>query len=426
MDIVYERCCGLDVHKKTVVACLVTPGGADGADGARGGGGPKKKIRSFGTMTDDLLALADWLHAAGCTHVAMEATGVYWKPLYNLLEGDFELLLVNPQHVKQVPGRKTDAKDCEWLADLLRHGLLRGSFVPDRPQRELRELTRYRTTLVRERSAEVNRLQKTLEGANVKLAAVASNVVGASGRAMLAALVAGETDTEAMAQLAKGRLREKRRELERALVGRVDAHQRFLLAQQLAHVEFLNAQIDRITKEIATRLEPVEHALEVLQTIPGVGERTAQILVAELGTDMERFPTARHLASWAGVCPGNNESAGKRKSGRTRRGSPWLRAALLEAAHAASHTRNTYLAAQYRRLAARRGKKRAAVAVAHTILLIAHHLLRLLNRAGELGSYRELGGDFFDRRDRQGLQRRLTRRLERLGYTVTVEATAPV
>ena len=429
MDIVYERCCGLDVHKKTVVACLVTPadgGGAAGAGGVGGAGGPRKKVRTFGTMTDDLLALADWLAAAGCTHVALEATGVYWKPIYNLLEGSFELLLVNPQHAKQVPGRKTDAKDCEWLADLLRHGLLRGSFVPNRPQRELRELTRYRTVLVRERSAEVNRLQKTLEGANVKLAAVASNVVGASGRAMLAALVAGETDTEAMAALAKGRLREKRRELERALAGRVDAHQRFLLAQQLAHVEFLNAQIDRLSKEIAARLEPVEHALDVLRTIPGVGERTAQILVAELGTDMERFPTARHLASWAGVCPGNNESAGRRRSGRTRRGSPWLRAALLESAHAAAHMRNTYLAAQYRRLAARRGKKRAAVAVAHTILLIVHHLLRLLNRDGELGSYRELGADFFDNRDRQGLQRRLTRRLERLGFTVTVDATAAV
>ncbi len=412
MDVVYERCCGLDIHKRTVVACLVVPE----ADGS--GDRPRKEVRTFGTMTDDLLALADWLAAAGVTHVAMESTGVYWKPVWNLLEGSFELLLVNAQHVKQVPGRKTDVRDCEWLADLLRHGLLRGSFVPDRPQRELRELTRYRTALLRERSAEVNRVQKTLEGANVKLAAVATDIMGKSGREMLAALVAGETNGKELAELAQGQLRKKLPDLERALTGRMAAHQRFLLAQQLAHVDFLGAQLERVSAEIRERLRPFEAALAALEGIPGVGRRTAEILLAELGTDMARFPTAGHLASWAGMCPGNNESAGKRKSGRTRKGSPWLRAALVEAAQAAGRTKRSYLGAQYRRLAARRGAKRAAVAVGHSILAIAHHLLR------DGTAYQDLGVTYFDERDRLRVERRLVHRLETLGYSVSLQPAA--
>jgi transposase len=343
---------------------------------------------------------------------------VYWKPVYNLLEGSVELLLVNARHVKAVPGRKTDARDCEWLAELLQHGLLRASFVPHREQRELRELTRYRTSLVRERTAEGNRRQKTLEGANIKLAAVATDLLGKSGREMLAGLVAGATDAAALAQLAKGRLREKLPELEQALQGRFGAHQRFLVAQQLAHIDFLDASIARVSAEIAERVRPVEDALDRLDTIPGIGRHVAESLVAEIGVDMERFPTAGHLASWAGMCPGNNESAGKRQSGKTRKGSPWLRALLVQAAHAAARKKDTYLAAQYRRLAARRGRNKAAVAVGHTILVVAYHLLR---RGTE---YDDLGPRYFDEHDRQAVERRLVRRLERLGYAVALTPAA--
>jgi transposase len=409
MDVLYERCCGLDIHKRTVVACLVVPGPT---------GTPVKQLRSFGTMTDDLLHLADWLATNGVTHVAMESTGVYWKPVWNLLEARFELLLVNARHVKAVPGRKTDAKDCEWLADLLRHGLLRRSFVPDRPQRELRELTRYRTSLVQERSAEVNRLQKTLEGANIKLGDVATDIMGLSSRQMLAALAGGETNAAAMARLAQGRLRDKLPALERALAGCIGAHQRFLLARQLAHIDFLDASIAEVSAEIAARLSPSEAALERLATIPGVGRRTAELLAAEIGTDMRRFPSAAHLASWAGMCPGNDESAGKRRSGKTRKGSPWLRSALIEAARAAGRSKGTYLAAQYHRLAARRGTKRAAVAVGHTILLIAYRLL------SEGDVYRDLGDRYFDERDRHAVERRLIARLKGLGYNVSLDPAA--
>ena len=408
MDVVYARCCGLDVHKRTVVACLLTPGP----------GGPRKDLRTFGTMTDDLLGLADWLVSAGCTHVAMESTGSYWKPIWNLLESSFALLLVNAQHIKAVPGRKTDMKDAEWIATLLRHGLLKASFVPERPQRELRELTRYRTTLIRERTAEANRLQKTLEGANIKLAAVATDILGASGRQMLEALVAGSADAAALAELAQGRLREKLPELARALAGRFEAHQRFMVAEQLAHVDYLEAAIARVSAEIRERLCPLEAAVERLDAIPGVGRRTAEVLVAEIGMDMARFPTAAHLASWAGLCPGQHESAGKRHSGKTRKGNRWLRAALVEAAQAASRTRDSYLAAQYRRLAARRGRKRAAVAVGHTILVTAYHLLR-----GD-APYRDLGGGYFDERDRHAVERRCVRRLEALGFRVTLQHDA--
>ena len=399
------------MHKRSVVACLLAPG----PDGA-----PTKAIRAFGAMTDDLLRLADWLAAAGCTHVAMESTGVYWKPVWNLLEANFTLLLANARHVKVVPGRKTDVKDCEWLADLLRHGLLRGSFVPDRPQRALRELTRYRTSLVRERTAEANRLHKTLEGANVKLGAVASDILGKSGREMLAGLLAGNADPAALADLAKGRLRAKLPELERALAGRFGTHQRFMVVRHLAHIDFLEEAIAQVSAEIGERLRPMEEAIARLDAIPGVGRHVAEALVAELGTDMARFPTAAHLASWAGMCPGNDESGGKRRGGKTRKGSPWLRALLVQAAHAAARTRGTYLAAQYRRLTARRGKAKAAVAVGHAILVIIYHLLR---RGTD---YQDLGPQRFEERDRRAVERRLASRLERLGYAVVLRPTAAV
>jgi transposase len=409
MEVVYPRCCGLDVHKKTVVACLIVPGPT---------GEPRKQIRTFATLTDELLALSDWLTASGATHVAMESTGSYWKPLWNLLEGSFVLLLTNAQHIKAVPGRKTDVKDSEWIADLLRHGLLHGSYVPDRDQRELRELTRYRTTLVQERTAEVNRLQKVLEGANIKLAAVASDVLGRSGREMLEALVGGSIDAAAMAQMARGRLRTKIPALERALVGRFGAHQRFLVARQLAHLDFLDASIASVSAEIAERLRALDAVIDHLDTIPGVNRRTAEALVAEIGTEMDRFPTADHLASWAGMAPGHNESAGKRLSGTTRKGSRWLRSTLVEMAHAAGRSRDSYLGAQYRRLAARRGKKKAAVAVGHSILIIAYHLLK------DRRDYCDLGPNYFDLRDRERTAKRLIQRLEDLGYQVTAEPIA--
>lgn len=428
MDVVHERCCGLDVHKLTVVACLLTPG-TSGAPGEKGR--PSKEVRTFGTMTEDLLALSDWLAAAACTHVVLESTGVYWKPVWNVLEGDFALLLVNAQHVKQVPGRKTDVKDAEWLADLLRHGLVRGSFVPDQPQRELRELTRYRTAKVRERTREVQRLQKTLEGANIKLASVATDVTGKSARAMLAALVAGnsagtggddgahEADAPAaLAELAEGRLREKLPQLARALTGRFGAHQRFLVAEHLAQLDFLNETIERLSGEVAERLRPFDAVLDQLDAIPGIGRWTAEVLLAELGTDMTRFPTAKHLASWAGMCPGNHESAGKRYSGRTRKGNGALRTTLVEAAQAARRKKDCYLAAQFRRIAARRGTKKAAVAVGHSILVIVYHLLR------DGTVYQDLGPAYFDRRNQAALERRLVARLEALGHTVTLAPAA--
>jgi transposase len=408
MEVLHERCCGLDVHKKTVVACLLTPGPR---------GQPAKETRTFSTMTGDLLAMADWLAAAGCTHVAMESTGSYWKPVYNLLEERFQLLLVNAQHLKAVPGRKTDVKDAEWIAQLLRHGLVRGSFVPARPERELRELIRYRTSLIRERTAEINRVQKTLEGANIKLAAVAANVVGVSGRAMLEAMIAGVDAPRSLAALARGRMRKKQQALEAALEGRMSSHQRFLLREQLRHIDDLDATIARLSQEIEERLRPFEGTARRLGTIPGIGPRTAELVLAEVGPDMSVFPTAGHLASWAGLCPGQDESAGKRRSGRTRKGNPWLRGALVEAAQTAGRTK-TYLGEQYHRIAARRGKRRAAVAVAHSLIVIIYHVL------SQGRSYEDLGYRYFDERDRQRTTQRLVRRLSALGYTVTLEAVA--
>ncbi len=405
MDVLHERCCGLDVHKKSVVACLLTPGV---------GGEAQKEVRTFGTVTQDVLALCDWLREAGCTHVAMESTGVYWKPLYNVMEGHFEVLVVNAQHVKTVPGRKTDVGDAEWIADLLQHGLLRGSFIPPAPQRELREFTRYRISLMQERARTINRLQKTLEGANIKLASVASDITGVSGRGMLEGLLAGQADPKVLAELARGRLRQKRGELERALTGLVQPHHRFLIAEHLSHLDYLDEAVERVNSQIEERVRPFQQEIEILDSITGVGERAAQALLAEMGADMGRFPDAAHLSSWAGVCPGNDQSAGKRRSGKTSKGNAWLRQILVEAAHGAARSKNTYLAAQYRHLARRRGKKKAEFAVAHSILVIAYHLLTRKEY------YRDLGPNYYDERNRQYATRAAVCWLERLGYQVAL------
>lgn len=344
-----------------------------------------------------------------------ESTGEYWKPIFNILEGNFQVLLVNAQFVAQVPGRKTDVTDAEWLADLLRHGLLRASFIPPVEQRDLRDLTRHRSNFVRERTNLVNRLHKTLEGANLKLASVATDIMGASGRAILAALVAGEVRPETLADLAKGRLRNKRDQLSQALEGRVKPHHRFVLAELLVQIDSLDETIERFNEEIERYRRPFEEAVQLLDTIPGVGRETAEVMVAEIGSDMSRFPTANHLAAWAGLAPGNYESAGKRRSGKTRKGDEHLRWALIQAAHAAGHTKNSYLSAQFHRLTYRRGKNKAAVAVAHSILIIAYHLLQRHE------PYHDLGGNYFDQRRPQVTARRLTQRLEKLGFQVTLE-----
>jgi transposase len=400
----------LDVHKKTVVAAIIVPDEA---------GGLRKEVRTFGTMTADLLALSDWLMTCGVTHVAMESTGEYWKPVYNILENNFEILLVNAQHIKAVPGRKTDVKDAEWIAELLRHGLLKASFVPPLGQRELRELTRYRSTFVRTRATLVNRVHKVLESANIKLTSVASDVLGISGRAMLEAIVAGQSDPAEMAELARGRMRDKRDLLTRALEGHVQAHHRFVLTELLAEIDNLDETIQRFNEQIAEYCRPFEEAVTLLDTIPGVGREVAEVIVSEIGTDMSRFPTANHLASWAGVAPGNQESAGKRYSGKTTKGNHALAAALNQAAHAAAVTKNTYLSAQYRRLAARRGKKVAIVALEHTLLVIAYHLIQCKE------PYRELGGDYFDKRRPHATAKRLVKRLEQLGFSVSLQQLAP-
>lgn len=410
MQVVYERCAGLDVHKRTVVACANTPDA---------NGQPHKERRTFSTMTAEVCQMRDWLKSLGVTHVAMESTGVFWKPIYNVLEGQFELLVVNAQHIKAVPGRKTDIKDAEWIADLLRHGLLRPSFVPSVQERELRELTRHRTTLIEERSRVINRLQKVLEGANIKLAAVASDLMGKSARAMLQALLQEEADPSVLSELALGKMRAKREALEQALTGRLQPHHRFLISEHLVHIDTLDEAIERVSHEIAERMRPFEPLLQRLETIIGIKRRLAEVILAELGTDMGRFPSARHLASWAGMCPGTRQSAGKRFSGKTRKGSPWLRTALIEAAHAAAHSKHTYLSAQYHRLVARRGAKKAAVALGHTLLVIIYHVL------SQEQDYQELGGNYFDERDRQAVEKRLVRRLENLGYQVSLTPTPP-
>ena len=342
-----------------------------------------------------------------------ESTGEYWKPIYNILEENFEVLLANAQHVKKVPGRKTDVSDAEWIADLLRHGLLRGSFIPPVGQRELRELTRHRTNFVRTRTTLVNRVQKTLESANIKLASVASDVMGVSGRAMLEAIIAGSSSTAEMAELAKGRLREKREQLDRALSGRVKPHHRFVLSELLCQIDSLDESIARFDEEIKKYCRPFEEEVVLLDTIPGVARRTAEVIVSEIGKDMSRFPTADHLAAWAGVAPGNNESAGKRYSGTVRKGDQALKTALVQAAHAAARTGNTYLSAQYHRLAGRRGKKRAILAVAHSILVISYYLIQRNE------PYSDLGVDYFDKQRPEATAQRLMKRLQRLGYDIS-------
>lgn len=405
MEIVHRSCAGIDIGKRLVTVCVIATGPA---------GEPVKETRTFGTLTRDLLALADWLEAAGVRAVAMEATGSYWKPIWNLLEDRFELLLANAAHLKAVPGRKTDVRDAEWIADLFRHGLLRASFVPPRAERELRELVRYRTSVIRERASEINRIAKVLEGANIKLGSVSTNLGGVSGRAIVAALAANTTDPEVLAELAKGRLRNKHDALVAALTGQVRPHQRFLLATQLRHLSDLDELIEGLDAEIGQRLRPAEPVIERLTTIPGVGRRTAEVVLAEIGQDMTRFGSAGQLASWAGMCPGNYESAGTHHGGKTRRGNPWLRGALVGSARSASRTK-TYLGAQYHRLAARRGAKRAFVAVGHTILGIIYAVLT----SGQ--PFRDLGANYFDRSDADRVSRRLTRRLEQLGYTVMLQ-----
>jgi transposase len=397
----------LDVHKETVVVCVRRQGNT---------GPAQPQTRTFGTMTVQILALADWLAEQGVSHVAMESTGVYWKPIWNLLEGQFELLLVNALHIKQVPGRKTDIKDAEWIAQLLQHGLLRNSFVPDTPQRELRELTRQRRQLIQTRAAVVNRIQKVLEDANIKLASVATDVLGVSGRAMLEALVAGQHDPEQLAELAQRKLRAKIPQLRLALHGRVTDHHRFVLRLLLDELTHLEELVGRVTGRIEEVLPaPFAEAVQRLASIPGINELAAQNILAEIGTDMGQFPSAGHLASWTGMCPGNHESAGKRRSGKTTKGNRWLRATLVQVGWAASHTKGTYLAAHYRRLAARRGTKRALVALAHTILGIIYRVLK------DHTTYRDLGPDYFDQLDKTRLTRALVRRLERLGHQVTLQ-----
>jgi transposase len=408
MEVINKRCCGLDVHKDTVVACLMI----------REGGKVHKEVRTFLTMTVDLVVLHDWLKSHQVTHVAMESTGIYWRPVFNLLEEDFTVLLVNAAHIKTVPGRKTDVKDCEWIADLLSHGLLRGSFIPPEPIRDLRDLTRYRKSLTDERVREVNRLQKFLEAANIKLSSVANDVMGASGRAMLEALTAGSTDPQILSELARGRLRKKLPELRKALEGRFRPHHRFMVGEILTHIDFLDEAIERISQEVSCRIAPFSKTVEVMDLVPGINQRVAEGILSEIGVEMNCFPTDGHAASWAGVCPGNNESAGKRKSGKTRKGDRWLRRYLIEAAWAASRKKGSYLSALYHRLVVRRGKKKAIIAVAHRLLVIIYHMLK------DQASYRELGPDHFNKLNAAHVQRHHVRRLESLGFRVVLEPVA--
>ena len=408
METVFERVAGLDVHKAQVTACVRVPAG----------GGREQELAEFSTTVRGLVALRDWLEAHRVRHVAMEATGVYWQPVWHVLEDGFELMLVNARHVKQVPGRKTDVSDAAWLCQLMEAGLLRASFVPPKPQRQLRMLTRYRKTQIQERQREANRLNKALEDTGIKLGTVASDILGASGRAMLDALVAGTTDPELLAELARGRLRQKLPALREALEGRFEPHHALVLGAILNHIDFLDEQIEQLSDAIGAQLGPFAGGVPLASTITGVATRTAEVMVAEIGTDMSRFPTAGHLASWAGQCPGNNQSAGKRRRGQSRKGSKWLGIALEEAALAATRAKGSYLQALYQRLRPRIGHGRALGAVKHAIIVAYWHMFT----TGEV--YRDLGGDYYQHRNPARQIRRLVEQLERLGQEVTLHVAA--
>ncbi|WML26818.1 IS110 family transposase [Neobacillus sp. OS1-33] len=402
MDVVIERACGMDVHKDNITACIMTPDG--------------KEIQTFSTKTVFLLQLVDWIKQHNCTHVAMESTSVYWKPIVNLLEAeDIEFLVVNAQHMKAVPGRKTDVKDAEWIAKLLRHGLLKASYIPDRNQRELRELVRYRRSIIEERARQHNRIQKVLEGANIKLGSVVSDVLGVSARDMLDAIADGEEDPEKLANFARRTMKKKKEELKLALKGYINSHQRLMLKTILGHIDFLTEQIEMLDQEVADRVSSHQEDVARLDSIPGIATRMAEQILSEIGTDVKnQFPTAAHMCSWAGLVPGQNESAGKRKSAKTKKGNKYLRSALTEAAHSVRGSKN-YLGALYRRTASRKGKKRAGIVVAHAMLRISYYLLTRKEM------YVDLGEDYFDKQRQQSIVRHSLRRLESLGYTVTLE-----
>jgi transposase len=402
MEVVHKSCCGLDVHKKSIIACIITPKG--------------KEVKNYSTMTDSLLKLVDDICLNKCTGVAMESTSVYWKPIYNLLEGlELEVMVVNARHIKAVPGRKTDVKDSEWIADLLRHGLLKGSFIPDREDRELRELVRYRKALINERSREINRMQKVLEGANIKLSSVISDINGKSGKKIIEAMISGETDTEKLNSLASDGIRNKGETLKRALKGLMGYHQQEMLLMELKHIEFLNSQIEELSEKISKRMLPFKEALELLDTIPGVGIRTAEEVLAETGINMSRWPTAAHLVSWAGLAPGDNESAGKRKSTKTRKGNKHIRAALVESSRTIARLKNTYLGKKYSNIVSRRGGNRAAVAVAREILVSIYHMIK--NKQ----PYIELGSDFVSIKHKEYQAKKALKKLKSLGYEVEIK-----
>jgi transposase len=407
MKVEHECCAGLDVHKRTVVACVLK-----GRPGEQAAAAPETK--SFGTTTPELMEMVQWLKSHGTTHAAMEATGNYWMPVYNLLEGHFALVVANAAHMKAVPGRKTDVADAHWIADLLRHGLLRASFIPSREQRDLRELTRHRSSLAAKRGQAANELQKALESANIKLQSVVTDITGVSATEMLAEMLAGKKDPKELAQLARRRLRAKIPELEKALSGQLRAHHRLILEQLLADIAFFVAQIAEIDAHIEALLQKDNDDIDRLDGIPGINRRTAEVIIAEAGTDMSRFPSARHFASWIGLCPGQNESAGKRRSGKTRKGNRSLRTALVESVHGAIRKKNSYFGAQYRRLAPRRGAKKAFVAVAHSISVVIYNILK------DKTCYREAGADFFDKLNPQRVLTRLTKRIQNLGFQVQI------
>jgi transposase len=409
MQVMHPRCAGLDVHKKSVVACVLI---------SLPEGGVQKHTQTFGTMTPELLALSDWLQGHEVTHVAMESTGVYWRPIYQVLEGRFALLVGNAQHIHRMPGRKTDLSDAEWLADLLRHGLIAPSFVPAQPQRELRELTRHRSNVAGRRAQCVNEMHRTLEGTNIKLSSVATDLTGVSATAMIEHLVAGETNPDLLAELARGLLRKKIPQLRQALQGVVRPHQQLILSQLLADLAACDEQIGTLDAEIDLRLTAEREVLERLDEIPGVNRKVAEVIIAELGTDMKRFGSASRAAAWSGMCPANRQSGGRRYRAPSRFGNTHLKSALTEAGRAAGRSKDTYLGAQYRRLATRRGSKRAALAVGHSILTISYHMMDRGTR------FQDLGADYFDRRNPERVRDRLVRRLESLGYRVTVEQAA--